>query len=190
MRRLVYQQRRRELQTAFEGLMGKISPRVEDVELKHRDVLDFTGDMWMEISYTIPHYADPVAGGLEFMSPMALLTKDHGYLFRAGSVEWAEERKSDVFLYYTQLIDGVEEIRLPKGWSAPETPDVDEIDKTYAYFKASSDMGKRSLVIKQRVEVRRRQISPDGEGYQGYRKAINAAGEWPDTVYRVEGGAS
>ena len=48
---------------------------------------------------------------------MMAVTLGDRWLFRAGRADWADERESDVFLYFTQLIDGEETIRLPKGYS-------------------------------------------------------------------------
>ncbi|HSG28208.1 MAG TPA: hypothetical protein VLA34_06990, partial [Candidatus Krumholzibacterium sp.] len=107
----------------------------------------------------------------------------HNRLFRAGSMEWEEDRKTDVFLYYTQSIDGTEKIRLPKRYALDGPVGSDEIDETYAYFKGTGRMDKGDLVITQKAEVRRRQIPPDG--YGGFLSAIEEAREWGEQVFRV-----
>jgi hypothetical protein len=109
----------------------------------------------------------------------------HEYLlFRAGSIEWPEERKSDVFLYYTQLLDARETIRLPRGWVSAARPDAVHVDHTYAAFDGSSDPTERGLSITSRAEVRRRQIPPDG--YEGFADAMRAARDWGAAIFRVE----
>ncbi|NQU06085.1 MAG: hypothetical protein HQ568_08330, partial [Calditrichaeota bacterium] len=100
--------------------------------------------------------------------------------------EWEEERNDDVFLYYTQLIEGEEKIKLPRGLTLAEQSEPESVDETYAYFDGSYEMKKNSLHINQRIEVRRRQIPPDG--YNGFRDAINGAMDFADTVFRAEKG--
>lgn len=165
-------------------LLSHVSDRVEDVRFEHIDPSDFGRDAWITVSYRIPGFALPVDGGLEFTSPMMAVTLGDRWLFRAGRADWADERESDVFLYFTQLIDGEETIRLPKGYSLEgEPPASDEVDETYAYFKGETGGGGRDLVVKARVEIRRRQIPPDG--YAGFKRAIDEAHEWGGQVYRV-----
>jgi len=105
-----------------------------------------------------------------------------------GRYEWPEERQNDLFLYFTQLLDGKEEIKLPKGLTLADPPDEVEIDETYAYFKGNSKMQKRTIQINQKIEIRRRQIPPDD--YPGFRDVINGAAEYAETVYRVEKGGA
>lgn len=165
-------------------MLSHISPAIEDVRFRHLDRDDFSQNMWIEMSYRAPGFALPVAGGLEFKSPMMAMTMNDAWLFRAGITDWPEERDSDIFLYFTQLIDGTERIRLPRGFAAAETPASDSVDVTYAFFQGKSEMKGRDLVITQRAEVRRRQIPPDG--YADFRRAISEAGNWEDVRYRVE----
>jgi hypothetical protein len=43
-----------------------------------------------------------------------------------------------------------------------------------------------TLKITQRAEIRRRQIPPDG--YGGFKKAIDEAKDFGDTIFRIEKG--
>ena len=86
----------------------------------------------------------------------------------------------------TQSVDATETIRLPSGYELVETPESEEIDETYGYFKGASDASGRNLVVTQQMEVRRRQIPPDG--YAGFKRAIDEAKSWGETVYRIEKG--
>ena len=165
-------------------MLSYVSDRVESVRFEHIVPDDFSEDAWVTVSYRIPGFALQVDGGLEFESPMMAITLGDRWLFRAGRPGWTDERESDVFMYFTQLIDGEETIRLPKGFSLDgDAPASDEVDETYAYFKGESAADGRDLVIKERAEVRRRQIPPDG--YPGFKKAIDEAYEWGGQVYRV-----
>ncbi|UCH82674.1 MAG: DUF3857 domain-containing protein [Candidatus Latescibacterota bacterium] len=186
LRRLVSGSRRHDLVNTFARILSPASNRVEAIEYDYHKTDDFSEDMWIVIRYRIPHFAKPVAGGFEFSSPMMNVVLNDGSLFRAGATNWGENRDTDVFLYYTQLIDGTEKIRLPRGFKAVDPPSSDEIDETYAYFKGTSAMEGRSLTIKQRAEIRRRQIPPDG--YGGFKRAIDEAKEWGQTSYRIEKG--
>jgi hypothetical protein len=189
LRRMVSGSRRADLVNTFARILSRISERVEAIEFDHHTPDDFSEDMWIVIRYRIPHFAQPVAGGLEFTSPMMNAVLNDGNLFRAASTNWGDERTTDVFLYYTQLVDGTETIRLPRGFKAIDTPSSKEIDETYAYFKGTSTMEGRSLTITQRAEIRRRQIPPDG--YDGFKRAVDEAKEWGKTSYRVtKGGQS
>jgi hypothetical protein len=80
-----------------------------------------------------------VAGGFEFNSPMMKVVLNDGNLFRAGLTDWDEDRKTDVFLYYTQRIDGTETIKLPRGYNVVEPPSSKEVDETYGYFKGTKE---------------------------------------------------
>ncbi|MCF7810859.1 DUF3857 domain-containing transglutaminase family protein [bacterium] len=168
------------------GVLKPVSERIEIVSFKHGDVLDFNQNMWWEISYHIPEYALPVGDGLEFKSPMMQLVMHNRLLLRPGDYEWEDERKGDLFLYYTQLLEGEESIKLPKGLNIVEPDECKTVDETYAYFDAGFEMKKNLLRIDQKIEIRRRQIPPDG--YKGFRDAINGAMDYAYTVFRVEKG--
>ena len=186
LRRLVNGSRLQEMNVLFARVLSPISTRVEGVQSEYLQPDDFSEDMWITIRYRIPHFAHAIEGGFEFTSPMMQVVLNDGNLFRAGSTSWAEERETDVFLYYTQLIEGTENIRLPRGYKVLEPPSSKEIDETYAYFKGTSRIKGRTLTITQRAEIRRRQIPPDG--YAGFKRAIDEAQEWGDTSFRIEKG--
>ncbi len=159
---------------------------MENIRYSHPKVDDFSQDMWIEISYRIPGFALEIDDGLEFRSPMMSMTLNNGWLCRACVYDWADERESDLFLWFTQLVDGKETIRLPSGYEPVDTPSSDEVDETYGYFKGESEMDGRDLVVTQKMEVKRRQIPTDG--YEGFKKAVDEAQEWGDIVYRIEKG--
>jgi len=186
LRNLVSWRRIADVHEDIEKLLSNVSDRVEHVEFTHIEPDDFSEDAWLEISYRIPQFALPVGDGLEFRSPMMAVTLGNGWLFRAGVYDWPDERKSDLFLWFTQLLEGEETIRLPSGYEPAETPSSEEIDETYAYFKGESAFQGRTLTVTDRAEVRRRQIPPDG--YAGFKTAIDEAKEFRDTVYRIEKG--
>ena len=161
----------------------------EFVEIESLDYImddDFSENAWIDVSYRIDGFALPVGDALEFESPMMTLTMSSGWLFRAGAYDWPEEREGDLFLWFTQLLDGKETIRLPGGYEVADPQPSEEVDETYAYFKGSAEMDGRRLSVSQLAEVRRRQIPP--EGYGGFRAAIVEAQEWAGTVYRAEKG--
>jgi hypothetical protein len=142
--------------------------------------------MWITIRYRIPRFVTPVDGGFEFTSPMMQVVLNDGNLFRAGSARWAKGRTTDVFLYYTQLLDGTETIKLPRGYKLVEPPSSDEIDETYGYFKGTCSAKGGKLTVTGTAEVRRRQIPPDG--YAGFKRAMDEAREWGQAYYRIEKG--
>jgi hypothetical protein len=186
LRRMVSRSRRADLTHFFARILSPISDRVEGITYEHLEADDFSEDMWVTIRYRIPRFASPVAGGFEFSSPMMKMVLNDGQLFRAGQATWGAERQTDVFLYYTQLVDGTETIRLPKGHKVADPPSSKEIDETYAYFKGTSKVDGRKLTITQRAEVRRRQIPPDG--YDGFKRAMDQAKEWGNRSFRTEKG--
>lgn len=169
-----------------EELLSNVSDRAEILEFGHTAHDDYSENAWVEISYRIPRFAFPVEDGFEFESPMMSVTIADGWLCRACVYDWAEEREGDLFLWFTQLIDGVETIRLPSGFEAVDPPSSEEIDETYAYFKGESAMDGRDLVVRERAEVRRRQIPPDG--YGGFKTAIDELKDFGEAVYRIEKG--
>ena len=184
LRRIVAGTARRRFGDRMAAMLAPVSPAIDIVRATSRRPDDFDGDMWIEIRYRIPGFALPVAGGLEFSSPaMAVLLHD-GLLFRAGAAEWPEKRESDLFFYYTELLDAEETIRLPRGWAAVHLAEPVSVDSTYAAFEGASSVAERDLVIRSRAEVRRRQIPPGG--YAGFREAMRAARAWGDAPFRVE----
>ncbi|MBD3347944.1 MAG: DUF3857 domain-containing protein [Candidatus Eisenbacteria bacterium] len=168
------------------GSLSVLSDRVEVTRLEHIRPDDFSSDAWIEIDYRVPEYAFPAAEGLEFRSPMATLTLENGWLCRACVYGWGEERSEDVFLWFTQLIEGEETIRIPSGYGLARDPEPEEVDETYAYFDGSAEVDGGRLSVTERFEVRRRQIPPDG--YEGFRTAVDEATGFSEFVYRIEKG--
>ena len=134
LRRLVSGTPRDGLQRRGERLLAALGPRVRDVRVQHGDIHDFGRDMWIELEYRIDHFAASVADGLEFPSPALNLVLSDGSLFRAGSQSWAEERETDVMLYFTQLVDITEEIKVPGGLQLTYDAEPVAVDATYASF--------------------------------------------------------
>jgi len=186
LRGLVSRGYRRDLDHTFAELLAPISKRVENIEYEHPEPDDFSADMWIKISYRIPGFALPVNGAMEFHSPTARLVMRNGRLSRAAGTSWGEERKTDILLYSTQLIKGKEVIKLPRGYVMNDPPSAGEIEETYAYFKGTSSMENRKIIIEEHMEVRRRQIPPSG--YRGFKKAMDSMREWGEQVFRVEKG--
>ncbi len=186
LRGIITYSRLEDMRSTFARLLSPVGDRVEGIEFGYHPPDDFSKDMWMTFSYRIPRFAFPIDNGFEFKSPMMQVVLNNGRLFRAGTTDWEEKRETDVFLYYTQLIDGTETIRLPGGYRMAGAPESDEIEETYAYFKGASKMKGRDLTITQRAEVRRRQIPP--EGYGGFKRAMDEAKEWGERSFRVEKG--
>jgi transglutaminase-like putative cysteine protease len=183
LRRIVNGARRKELDGAAASMLSAVSPRVAEVSVKHRATNDFSGDMWIEIEYAIDRFAPVRDGAREFPSPALTLVNGHGNLFGAAAGHWADERETDLLLWFTQLVEVEETIRLPKGWQLADTPEADAVDETYAAFSGTAAQKGRELTITQRAEVRRRQIPPDG--YPGFKAAMDAAGEWTGQTYRL-----
>ncbi|MBD3367893.1 MAG: DUF3857 domain-containing protein [Candidatus Eisenbacteria bacterium] len=184
LRNLVGWRRRADLHRDIAGLLSHIGPAVESFEFDHPERDDFSQNMWLEIEYRLRDAALPVGQGLEFRSPATAVVLNDGWLFRAGVRDWPEDRETDLFLWFTQLVDIRERITVPRGYDLVESPEADEVDATYAAFAASFELDGRTLAIDSEAEVRRRQIPP--EGYAGFREAITAMRTWGDGIYRVE----
>jgi transglutaminase-like putative cysteine protease len=183
LRRMVAGTRKKDLEGRVARLLSALGPGVEKVKVKHHQPGDFSSDMWIEFSYRLVGFARPVAGGLEFTSPAMAMAVSDGSLFRGGSSSWPEERKTDVFLYFTQLVDLQESIKLPGGLKLAGTVPPETVDETYAAFSADLEQKGSELKINSRAEVRRRQIPPDG--YPGFRAAMTAARDWAGQTIRV-----
>jgi hypothetical protein len=186
LRRLVNGVRKTEMRNRIAHLLSPVGNGVEQVVYQHPAPDDFSQDMWITFDYVIPGFTRTVAGGFEFTSPMMNVVLNDGMLFRAGSVDWSDERTTDVFLYYTQLVDGTETIKLPRGYAVNDPPASEVVDETYACFKGTSSMKGRTLTIEQHAEVRRRQIPTDG--YEGFKRAMDEAKEWGEKSFRAEKG--
>jgi hypothetical protein len=184
LRRMVARKLRRRLNDEFAAVLAPMCRALEAVQVRHRVADDFSGDMWIEVSYRAPGFAIAIGDGLEFTNPAMTVLIHQGTLFRAGAQKWEDERKSDILLYNTQLVDVEETIQLPRGFKATLVPKPMEVDETYALFKGSSEAQDGRLVIRSRVEVRRRQIPPDG--YEGFVAAMRATRDWSQEMFRVE----
>ena len=182
LRRIANGSRKQELAGAIAHVLAVVSPRVEDVKVSHRATDDFSGDMWFVIEYRIPRFVTGIAGAWTFSSPMLQVVSSNGNLFAAGSRTWADERETDLLLWYTQLLDAEETITLPKGWMLQDEPKVEPVDETYASFAGTAAQDGRKLVVTGRSEVKRRQIPPDG--YPGFKAALDAAKAWTEQEFR------
>jgi hypothetical protein len=167
-------------------MLANISDGIILDRYQHGDILDFHDRMWWKIEYRVPDYALVVDSALEFKSPMMQLTKDNRILFRAGSREWPEKRHDDLFMYYTQHLNGTETVTLPKHYEVHDPPKAEKIDTTYAYFHGVSKMDDSKLSVSQQVKLKRRQIPP--EGYGGFRTAMNEARDFAETRFRATKG--
>lgn len=188
LRRLAVRNRKLELKNAIAAMLHVIGDRVEIVRYEHGDPADFHTSMWWKIWYRVPEYALRVDGGYTFKSPMMQLTTNNAALFSPATFDWPEQRQGDLFFYNTQLLDGTEAIALPSGYAVIAPRKGNAVDETYAAFSGSGEATGAGLTVKQRMEIRRRQIPPDG--YAGFRKAINEAKTYAATVFRAEKGAA
>ncbi len=186
LRGMVYWFPLSQIRNTLARIFSKVGEQVEIIDFEYGDILDFKTPMWWKIKYRFPQYVRKIGETLEFQSPMMQIIMNNRILFR-GAYDWPEERNDDVFLYFTEHVDAVETIGLPKGYKVAEPEDSLEIDDTYVYFKGSSEMGKKNFIVKQIIDIKRRQIPP--EGYKGFRKAIVEGTEYTSTVFRaVKGG--
>jgi hypothetical protein len=188
LRRMLVGVRRSELKHSLARALKVITDRIEIVEYQHGDPLDFKNSMWWKITYRIPEYATRVDKGFEFKSPLMLLTTNSPILFSPVTGEWPELRQDDVFLYTTQLLDATEKITLPTGYRVPSPKNGKAVDETYAAFNGTAEMSDGYLLVKQKMEIRRRQIPPDG--YAGFRKTLKEAKSYAGTTFRAEKGGS
>ena len=171
LRRIVANTRRQEVAHTVAQLFAPVSDRVEGISLKHHTPEDFSKDMWIEIKYRIPRFADPIADGFEFQSPMMQVVINNGNLFRAATARWKEHCLPEQPPGHDSVLDGTEKIRLPKGYKAVDPPSSEKIDETFASFSGTSKMDGRTLKITQHAAIKRRQIPPDG--YGGFKKAVD-----------------
>ncbi len=168
-------------------IFSKAGEQVEILSFEHGDILDFNTPMWWKISYKFPNYAHSIDSVLEFSSPMMQIIMNNRILFRP-IFDWPEERHDDVFLYFTEHVEAVETLELPRGYKVNEPEKDKEIDDTYIYFKGSTEMGKKAFIIRQQIDLKRRQIPP--EGYKGFREAILEGQEYSSTIFRAAKGGS
>ncbi len=188
LRRLRANNRRSEIPVVLAGMLKVISERVEITSFEHGNHLDFKSSMWWRVKYRIPDYALPVSGGYEFRSPLMQLTTNNSTVFGPATGEWPEKRYDDLFLYTTQLLDGKETLQLPSGYKVKSPAQGKKVDETYAGFLGTADVTAGALTVKQQMEVKRRQIPP--EGYAGFRKMIKEAKDYAGTWFRAEKGGA
>lgn len=181
LRRIPNGARRGELASAVAQMLAPAGQRVQDVTVTHRAVDDFSGDMWLQVTYRIPRFTAPVDCRWSFTSPLLGWLHASGGTFGAGSQEWAKERQTDVMLWNTQLVDAQETITLPRGWKLHEPPKADPVTETYASFSGSVAQKDRALTVTAKATVDRRQIPPDG--YAGFRKAVHASRDWSKQAF-------
>jgi hypothetical protein len=183
LRRIVTRTPRQRIEERFAGMLAAFWPGVEGLEVSHRVADDFSGGMWIDVGYRAPRFAMRVEEGLEFRSPLMKLLVHEDAFVRGGAEGWPEERESDLLLWFTQRVEAEERLKLPRGYDSNRLPADSGVDRTYAAFHGSAAVDERTLVVRALLEVRRRQIPPDG--YGGFREAIEAAREWAAEPYRV-----
>ncbi|NCQ33659.1 DUF3857 domain-containing transglutaminase family protein [bacterium] len=183
LRRLVNGSRRAELADRCARLLSAASDRVVIDKVTNRDPADFTGDMWLEITYHMPGFAAPSSGALNFASPLGQVMLHEPNLLGTANETWDKDRETDMLLWYTRQIDGNETIKLPRGFALDDEADAVDVDETYAGFTGEAGLDGRTLTVTSRCEVRRRQIPPDG--YPGFREAMTSAKEFCNRVYRL-----
>lgn len=188
LRRMAVRNRKLELTNAIASMLRVISDRVEIVSCDHGDPFDFKKSMWWKIRYRIPEYALRVDSGYTFKSPMMQLTTNSSTLLAQATYDWPDKRHDDLFFYTTELLDGTETIALPNGYKVTAPKKSKAVDETYAAFSGSGEATDAGLTVKQRIEIRRRQIPP--EGYAGFRKAIGEAKTYAGTLFRAEKGTA
>ncbi len=188
LRRMLVQTPRPELKQSLAQRLHFIDNRVEVVSYQHGDPLDFKHSMWWKITYRVPEYATKIDNGYEFKSPMMQITTNSSTLLNVATGEWPEHATDGVFLYTTQRLDANEVIQLPADYRVSSPKKGEAVHETYAAFNGSADMSGSNLMVKQRVEVRRRQIPPDH--YAGFRKAIKEAKTYAGTIFRAEKGGA
>jgi hypothetical protein len=181
LRRIPNGARRGELVSAVTQMLAPAGQRVQDVVVTHRAADDFSGDMWLQVTYRIPRFTAPVDGRWSFTSPLLGWLHASGGIFGAGSQEWAKDRETDVMLWNTQLVDAQETITLPRGWKLREPPKADPVTETYATFAGTVAQKDRALTVTAKATVDRRQIPPDG--YAGFRKAVHASRDWSKQAF-------
>lgn len=181
LRRIPNGTRRGELVNAVAQMLAPAGQRVQDIVVTHRAVDDFTGDMWLQVTYRIPRFTAAVDGRWSFTSPLLGWLHASGGPFGAGSQEWAKERQTDVMLWNTQRVDAQETITLPRGWQLREAPTAKPVSETYASFSGSVAQKGRVLTVAATATVDRRQVPPDG--YGGFRKAVHASRDWSQQAF-------
>ncbi|MCD4691248.1 DUF3857 domain-containing protein, partial [bacterium] len=135
LRGMVSMSRYTDIENDIAYYWSELGAAVEILGLSHVRVDDFSEDAWIEVEYRVAGYALAFENGLEFESPLMVLATENGWLCRSCVYDWGDERASDVFLWFTQLIDAEETIRLPGGYSVADPESSDEIDETYGYFR-------------------------------------------------------
>jgi hypothetical protein len=188
LRRLLVSTRRAELETTLAQKLHFIDDRLEIVKFEHGGPLDFKHSMWWNITYRVPGYALRVDSGYEFKSPMMLLTTNSTTLLRVATVDWPDEYPGGLFLYTTQLLNASEIVDLPKGFQVVKPKQGKAVDETYAAFDGTAAVKNGRFQVTQKVEIRRRQIPPDG--YPGFRKAIEEVKNYAATIFRAEKGGA
>lgn len=181
LRRLVGGARRGELVAAVTHILSSAGLRVQDVTVASRAVDDFSGDMWVTITYRLPRFTAPVDGRWSFPSPLLGWLHSGGTFFGAGSQDWGKDRATDVMLWNTQLVDAVETVTLPRGWKLQEPPKAEPVKETYATFAGSAAQQGRVLTVTAKATVERRQVPP--AGYGGFRKAMQASRDWSKQAF-------
>jgi hypothetical protein len=103
-------------------------------------------------------------------------------------VDWPDEYPGGIFLYTTQLLNASETVDLPKGFQIVQSKRGKAVDEIYAAFDGTAAMKNGRFQVTQKVEIRRRQIPPDG--YHGFRKAIKEVKDYAATIFRAEKGGA
>ncbi len=164
--------------------IGRACERVNIIDIKHGDILDFHINMNWEIKYSIPDYAMIIDNAYEFKSPLLIMNANSLYYYLGYN--YPEERNGDLFFYTTSHLDSEEEIKLPGGYKVIDPPELSEDDETYIYTSYEGGMKGSTFNLKQDIKIKRRQVPEDS--YKAFAKVMKDANEFTDTVFRATKG--
>lgn len=178
--------RRARVRDMWAAILRQIDNGIVIDNVSRGDELDFHAPMWWQIDYSVPRYGLVKDSVIELHSPLLKLLTTGRELYNVLALVWSEKRESDLMLWSASRLDASETIQLPAGFALEETKSPDSVSETYAAFagSVSSEHGKVNLTL--HFDLHRRQFPK--EGYEGFRKAVEAAREYAELTLRCTKG--
>lgn len=167
--------RKRDVKSALEGWLLRVSPRAEITGWKSGDIRDLTRPVTIDVEYRIPGYGLAYGGEkgdtIEVMSPAVQVLLNQ--LVRAESATRSSSRTLPLFLYLAARHDVDETIAVPDGYKIGHAAAARSIDNEAADLTTSVTEDGGSLRIAFSLAIKNRNTPPElyGKVYEVMKNA-------------------
>jgi transglutaminase-like putative cysteine protease len=175
------------VRSTFEQWLTALSPRAELVSYETTDPVNVDLPFKITLKYTVPGYALVHGDRMAFTPPSARNILSNRRLTDFVGAVTGKERKRDIFLRATREFNYQETVRLPKGYRLNQAPEAKAVEGPAADWSARLAMKGDSLVLSERLAVKKK-IIPAAD-YGNLKEAVDAMKAYGEALAVVERGA-